>query len=137
MSTIYLVSCVGKKCSVATAARDLYRSAWFKKARNYAERTNCAWFILSAEHGLVRPEQVIAPYEKTLNKMPATERRDWAARVSAQLAEAAPQMDRAVFLAGHRYREFLMGPLQERHISIDVPMLGLPIGKQLRWLGRK
>jgi hypothetical protein len=90
---------------------------------------------LSAEYGLVRPEDVIAPYEKTLNTMPIAERRAWANRAFGQLMEAVPHTDQAVFLAGQRYREFLTALLEERNIRVEVPMQGLRIGEQLSWLG--
>lgn len=120
-----------------TPAKDLYTSSWFTKARRYAEGTGCPWFILSAEHGLVSPDQVLAPYEKTLNTMPIAERRKWAERVAAQLKEMSPQMEIAVFLAGQRYREFLSDHLQSRNVVVEVPMQGLRIGEQLSWLGRR
>ena len=132
--TVYLVSCVSEKRPVPTLAKDLYTSSWFKKARHYAERSGNPWFILSAEHGLVSPDQVLAPYEKTLNTMPIAERRKWAERVSAQLEEVVPQMERAVFLAGQRYREFVADHLRKRNILVEVPMQGLRIGEQLSWL---
>jgi hypothetical protein len=106
-TTIYLVSCVSQKRQEACAARDLYVSDWFCKARRYAEASRCSWFILSAEYGLVSPDQVVAPYERTLNTMAVAERRAWAERVSRQLAETVPHVARVVFLAGERYREFL------------------------------
>lgn len=134
MSIIYLVSCVSKKCTVPTVAKDLYLSSWFRKARHYVEQTGEPWFILSAKHGLVSPNELIAPYEMTLNRMPIKDRREWAARVSSQLAQAVPQANRVVFLAGHRYREFLSVLLTDREICVEVPMQGLAIGKQLRWL---
>ena len=39
-------------------------------------------------------------------------------------------------LAGDRYREFLTPMLQARGVQVDVPMQGLRIGEQLRWLDR-
>ena len=94
------------------------------------------WYILSAEYGLVLPNQVIAPYERTLNTMPVTARRAWADRVGQQLAAAVPDLARVVFLAGERYREFLVRPLAEHGVTVSVPMRGLRIGEQLRWLGQ-
>jgi hypothetical protein len=67
--TVYLVSCVSKKRRTPTQARDLYNSDWFLKARDYVEGTHSPWFILSAEYGLVPPDQVLAPYERTINAM--------------------------------------------------------------------
>ena len=134
--TVYLVSCVSRKREHACEARDLYVSDLFRKARRYVEASGCPWFILSAEHGLLTPSQKIGPYERTLNKMGIADRRQWAARVAAQLANEAPDLRRAVFLAGERYREFLIPKLECRGVEVSIPMQGLPIGKQLHWLGQ-
>jgi hypothetical protein len=136
-NTIYLISCVSVKRHVPSLAKDLYISPWFLKARHYVERTDCPWYILSAEYGLVSPDQTLAPYEKTLNSMPIGERRHWAKKVIVQMDQAIPQIECAVFLAGQRYREFLMSQLQSRGISVEVPMEGLRIGEQLGWLGQE
>jgi hypothetical protein len=132
----YFVSCVGRKNSATAAAMDLYSSAWFKKARDFAESKECPWYILSAEYGLVSPSQIIEPYEKTLNTMPVAERRLWAEKVNSQIERNVPQLERAVLLAGLRYREFLTGHLSRRNIVVEVPMKGLRIGEQLAWLSK-
>lgn len=134
-STVYLVSCVSRKREQACAARDLYVSDLFRKARRFAEASKCPWFILSAEYGLIAPGQVIAPYERTLNTMRLSDRRVWCDRVAAQIAETVPDLSRVVFLAGERYREFLAHHLASRGVEVSVPMLGLRIGEQLSWLG--
>jgi hypothetical protein len=130
----YLVSCVSVKQSVRSRAKDLYVSDWFRKARRYIELSGGPWFILSAEHGLVHPDTLIAPYERTLNKMGVRDRRDWAARVIEQMKRELPRTEEIVVLAGDKYREGLIDYLRSR-ASVSVPMEGLPIGKQLRWLG--
>lgn len=134
--TVYLVSCVKQKRARKYAARDLYVSALFCKARRYAEASGCPWYILSAEYGLVSPDQVVAPYERTLNTMAVADRRAWAERVAVQLATAVPDLARVVFLAGERYREFLTPHLIRRGVAVLVPMKGLRFGKQLSWLGQ-
>lgn len=134
--TVYLVSCVSQKREEACPARDLYVSELFRRSRGVAEASGCPWFILSAEHGLVAPDQEIAPYERTLNRMRRADRRAWGERVAAQLAEAVPSLSRVVFLAGERYREFLALHLARRGVEVSVPMRGLRIGEQLSWLGQ-
>jgi hypothetical protein len=133
---IVLVSCVAMKRLEPVPAKDLYTSPWFTKARAYAEKQRCPWYILSAEHGLVQPAQILAPYERTLNTMSVADRRHWAQRVLGQLAKLEPQPTRVVFLAGVRYREFLLGSLKDRGIQVEVPMQGKSIGRQLQWLSR-
>jgi hypothetical protein len=131
----FLVSCVGKKRAQPAKARELYISDWFNKARAYVEARNAVWFILSAEHGLVNPDEVIAPYEKTLNDMGVAARRAWAARVISDMHVKLPDCEEIVVLAGARYREFVMDYLATRAKRVRVPMEGLGIGEQLSWLG--
>ena len=134
---LYLVSCVSRKRSTRAKARDLYTSPLFVKSRTYVERKGQPWFILSPQYGLVHPETVISPYERTLNAMPAGERHAWARRVLAQLEPHLADARFIVFLAGQRYREHLEPDLRARGLTVKVPMEGLPIGKQLSWLDRQ
>ncbi len=131
---LYLVSCVGKKGNCPVPAKDLYRSTWFKLARAWVEREAAPWFILSAKHGLLDPDAVIAPYDETLNNMSVAARRDWAERVKSQLAKSLPNVEEVVILAGRRYRENIEKHLRACFTSVVVPMEGLRIGEQLRWL---
>lgn len=134
--TVYLVSCVGKKQRHACKASELYTSQWFLKARAYVQATHCLWFILSAEYGLLTPDRVVEPYDKTLNHMKRSERQEWARRVIAQMDGELPPADQIVILAGKRYRELLIAYLRRRADRVDVPMEGLAIGKQLQFLQR-
>ena len=125
---IGLVACCAKKGAVPCAAKDLYLSPLFTKSRAWVERHCDRWLILSAEHGLLAPETVIAPYERTLNRMNATDRRAWGDRVRQQFESVAGS--RFVALAGVRYCEPLVG------LDLERPMAGLGIGRQLAWLSR-
>lgn len=131
---IALVSCVKTKRDVASPARSLYTSALFKKASSYAREIADEWYILSAEHGLVHPDTVIAPYNKTLNRMRAAERRAWAREVVTELEQALKPGDRVIILAGKRYRENLIGPIEQIGCHVEIPMEGLSFGQQLQWL---
>ena len=116
-------------------AKDLYTSAWFRKARAYVEKKGRPWLILSAQYGLVHPERMIRPYEQTLKTMPVADRRAWAERVLAELGPSLIGVDTVVFLAGQAYREFLAPALRDRGLMVRVPMAGLSQGWQLSWLG--
>ena len=123
----------GKKRSAPAPARDLYTSDLFNKARAYVERTDKPWFVLSAKYGLVHPDDVIAPYDLTLNTMRVADSR-WASRVLTQLEPHLDGIGSIIFWAGQCYREFLESPLRSRGLAISVPMEGLGIGDQLGWL---
>lgn len=129
---VYLVSCAKDKRHNPCKAKDLYKSALFWATRRYVEAKGRPWFILSAKYGLAGPEDVIEPYEKTLNNMRAQERRGWAAPVLEKLL--ALNARRFVFLAGARYFENLAGPLERAGHEVDLPMKRLIIGKRKPWL---
>lgn len=132
MTTLHLLACVKEKAAQPMPAADLYRSVWFRKARAFVEAKHAPWLILSALHGVVDPEDVIAPYEQTLMTMRAAERRAWGERVVTQLLERSYEDGgRVVILAGAMYREPISRWLGDR---ASVPMRGLAIGEQLAWL---
>jgi hypothetical protein len=131
---VALVSCVKSKRSSPAPAKDLYTSPLFRLLRRYAEANADSWFILSAEHGLVGPNQILAPYEKTLNKARKDERIEWARKVQSSLEDHLPPGADVIVLAGARYREHLVPFLQSRGHRVTVPLEGLPFGRQLQYL---
>jgi hypothetical protein len=132
-----LVGCVKEKLARAAPAGSLYTSALFRGRRHYVERSCDAWFILSALHGLVRPEQIVAPYDVTLTAQGRRERRQWSAQVIHQLQlEIVGGLAANVFEihAGKDYRDFgLSEALKSSGASVDIPTLGLSQGQQLRF----
>ncbi len=132
MRKIILISCVSKKRSSRSKAKDLYMSALFQKNLHYAlQQQPEQIFILSAKYGLVTLDEEIEPYDLTLNTMSASEIRQWAAKVLDQLSEHADlQQDIFIFLAGAKYRKYLIPHLAH----VQIPFEGLTIGKQLQQL---
>jgi hypothetical protein len=66
--------------------------------------------------------------------MKVAEKKTWSEKVLSQLEKLESIEDtRFIFLAGNNYRKYLM--LQLHHT--EVPMEGLPIGKQLQFLTEK
>ena len=122
------------KLSHPAPARSLYTSAWFQKARDIVEGSGARWFILSSRYGLVAPDAEIAPYDYTLNTLGEDERRAWAADVLEALLPLLANERRVVMIAGYRYREFLVEPLEQRGIEVEVPMAHHRRGEQLAWL---
>lgn len=135
-ASLCLVSCAADKLDRPAPAKDLYTSDLFVKTRRFVEIQDKRWFILSAKHGLVDPNEEIAPYEKTLKEMGKAARRDWAAAVLNALEPHLEGVRAVVFLAGERYREFVAPALSDRGIEVQVPMQGMRIGKQFAWLDR-
>ena len=135
MIKVVLISCASKKLYYKSKAQDLYISPLFKKNLEYAKSLNSnKIFILSAKHGLLRLNKEIKPYNLTLNKMSSGEIKKWADSVLKQLKKLTDlENDEFVFLAGNNYRKFLLPHIKH----YKIPMLGLGIGKQLKWLTKR
>ncbi len=135
MRKVVLISCVSQKLDRKSKAKDLYVSTLFKKNMAYAKTLNPdKIYILSAKYGLLGLEDEIEPYNVTLNTMKVAEKKVWAEKVMSQLEKVESIEDRKfVFLAGNNYRKYLMPNLSHT----EVPMEGLPIGKQLQFLTEK
>jgi len=132
MKKIALISCVSKKLSFKARAEDLYVSPYFIYSLKYARKFKPdEIFILSAKYGLLSLDDKIEPYDVTLNKMKANQRRAWASNVIEQIkAEADLEKDHFIILAGEKYRQYLIPHFK----SYEIPLKGLAIGKQLQYL---
>ena len=132
MKRIVLISCVKTKLNHPAKAEDLYISDLFVKNLAFARKLKPDYiFILSAKYGLLKLNDRIAPYEKTLNQMPVHERQAWAAGVISGLSKYANlDQDEFIILAGDKYREFLLPHLR----NYEIPFEGLSFGNQLKVL---
>jgi hypothetical protein len=131
---IALVSCVKQKRETPSPACDLYLAPLFRALRQYAETHSDGWYILSAEYGVLRPDQIVAPYERTLSTMSKNDRLAWAQRVQRHLLELIPPAAEVILLAGLRYRQDIQPFLRARGYSVTVPLEGMRIGEQLHRL---
>lgn len=133
---IVLVACVAGKAVDPAPAKDLYRSDWFAKARAFAEASGKPWMILSALHGAIDPDKVIAPYDASMRDKSKFERRAWASIVSDQVQPISYGCDRVILIAGRDYRDPLAADdiFKWRNPRQLAPMEGLGIGHQKQWL---
>lgn len=134
-SNVLLVGCVKTKRSYPCAARDLYFSALFRKQRRYAESSGLPWFILSAEYGLVAPNEWLSPYERFLPSTPRDYQLAWGIWVAARLELlAGPLAQRTIEIhASNRYIQTLRPHLEDRGAEIVDPLRGLKLGPRLAW----
>lgn len=132
MRTVVLISCVSQKLDYKSKAKNLYVSTLFKKNMAYANRLQPnKIYIFSAKYGLLELNDEIEPYDLTLNTMKEKEKKVWSNNVLVQLKKVEDvSKTKFVFLAGANYRKYLVEYLP----YYEVPMKGLPIGKQLQYL---
>ncbi|HIW30541.1 MAG TPA: hypothetical protein H9987_11115 [Candidatus Luteococcus avicola] len=132
---VVLIGCVKSKRDHGAPARDLYTSDYFAKMRRHAEASGKPWFILSALHGAVSPDEGLEPYDCYLATMPTSYRREWGAKVAEQLQGTLGSLERMVFQthAGSAYVSAVAPELEARGAVVVDPLHGLTMGQRLAW----
>jgi len=96
MASLIIIGCGSKKKNKKSQAQNLYTSTYFKLKKRYAKQHGDEWLILSAKHGLIKPEKIIEPYEAHIkNRKPKID--------NTKLEEH----DEIEILAGKRYTQYL------------------------------
>lgn len=133
---IVLVGCCAEKLSRIAPARQLYRSALFQKATAYAGTLGCDVYVISAAYGLIRMDDQLAPYDKSMSGMAPEQRAQWARHVAGQLDALAAFHDTdrldVTLLAGESYAGWM--PLVSSWCTVRQPLRGMQIGQRLQWL---
>ena len=132
---IVLISCASKKLAHKSKAEDLYVSTLFRLSLAYAKKLKPnKIFILSAKYGLLNLNDKIATYNETLNNKSVSDIKIWAEKVVFKLRKIANlQNDIFIFLAGKKYREYILPYIK----YYKIPLRGLRIGEQLKFLKNK
>ena len=121
MSDVTLISCTNAKRDHEAPARMLYdKSAYFRAMRRWAEARGGPWYILSAKHGLVRPDTRLEPYdERGLSESQAE-------TIATQLH--ADGVTTVHLTAGRDYTAELVPELEARGIDVVNHFAGERIG---------
>jgi hypothetical protein len=131
MTQRYALVCCGKqKLPRPAAAKELYKSTLFQKTRFFVEREYDGWFVLSALHHVLHPEQVIAPYEF---KLPRPAAGKWAEAIVEQLTAQVPPGCQLDYFGGAAYG-LIVSKLEAKGFPVRQPLAGLQVGERLHWL---
>lgn len=115
---IAFVGCVKSKKDHPCKAEEMYTSDLFKKSLRYAKKADKV-YILSAKYGLLKLDEVISPYQETLNTKTKEQQKKWAYKVYLQLKqEHIDFKETAIFLCGENYRRYLMQLFQNSFCPI-------------------
>jgi hypothetical protein len=134
VATISLVSCAKSKEARPARAALLYNSPLFKKSLLYALSNSDRTYILSAKHGLLELDTVVAPYNVTLKDLDSGARAEWVTRVTEQIKGIIKPKDKVLFLAGREYSVGLTIALGEIGCRVEFPLGSLSLGKRLSLL---
>ena len=128
---IAIISCSKSKKNFPCAAKEMYsESTLFNKTLNFCLSKKYEHiFIASAKYGILKLDQQIEPYDKTLNKANEKGGEEWAAKVVNQLSALNLLSENFDFYTGVNY----VSPLSAI-LKINSPMKGLGIGQRLKFL---
>ena len=124
MSDIVLVQCTDSKRRdrETCPAKDLYKGQYWEAMKAYAESRPEPWGILSAKHGLLGPEQPIAPYDE--KGLSVDQSRD----IARHLKDMGFKTVRIT--AGKDYTDPLTPELERVGIDVIEVCRGMKIGKR-------
>ncbi|RXT35183.1 hypothetical protein B5V03_35460 [Bradyrhizobium betae] len=110
----------------------MYVSPLYRKSLQLTELWGVPFYILSAKYGLLRPDELIEPYEQTLKTATKKEKQEWAQRVDKQLREL--QTKDFIVLAGDDYFAPLVEAGSSDPLNYFTPMRSLSLGTRLAFL---
>lgn len=133
---ICFLSCTKSKKSTRCKAVEMYsESDLFSKAYEYAKSLNPDHiYILSAKHHVLELDDVIEPYNLTLNDFSVEEREEWSNKVIDMLKQKNVNFNqKAYFFAGESYTEFIKDHFKNRKEVFN----GKGFGEILSFLDKK
>lgn len=135
MSVICLVGDSKSQLNMPALAENMFRSALFGRAKQYAKVHANRWYILSARYGLLEPNTLIEPYDITIDDLEQSERFQIAQHImTAFIRQPITTHDRVIVLAKATYRDVLAPVFQGRNIQTEYPLERKGIVQQMRWL---
>jgi hypothetical protein len=122
---VVLIGSSGAIADAPDAVGNLFRSDGFAAARQHAVHSRLPWFVLSAKHGLLDPDDVVSPFSTQIDDQPAAYRSAWGEWVVAQLADRL-QLDGVVVEVhgGVDFAQPLRQSLTRRGAVLDIPLPG-------------
>lgn len=90
---VILLGSVGDRVNVPAPAKEVYREVAFQLSRLDAELSGSEWFVLSAEHGLMAPNEWMSPDSRTLADMEPGHRAVWASWVVSRLGSMVGSLE--------------------------------------------
>lgn len=122
--TLIIAGCSKLKKDYETKAIDLYWGQIFKSIKKYIEINDYELYILSAKHGLIKKDEIIAPYNQTIKtKKDIKELKEKI--LKNDLLKTIEDYDRIELLMGNSYQEALTKAIIESNINMNMNVFGI------------
>ncbi|HLM50841.1 MAG TPA: hypothetical protein VK279_09865 [Solirubrobacteraceae bacterium] len=122
---VLLVGSSGVSGADPMPAAEMFHSDGFRRSRDLAVRSGLPWFVVTAKHGLLDPDDVIGPSEVDLGDQSITYRTAWGEWVAAQLGDRVQLRGVTVEVhGGVDFAQPLRQPLARRGAALEIPLPG-------------
>jgi hypothetical protein len=122
---VVLIGSSGATATTPLPAAQLFQSAGFIRAREHAAGSGHPWFVVTAKHGLLDPDDVVAPSEVRLDDRSMGYRAAWGEWVAAQLGDRLRLEGLTVEVhGGVDFAQPLRNPLTRRGAVVDLQLPG-------------
>lgn len=121
-SIVLLVSCGRRKSNVACEAQDMYNSYRFQRLKTIANTIGLRWYIISAKHGILSPNEIIEPYDLCLTSCTDEYKQDWAKQALNKLFVFNKDTQFVVIADAH-YSQRIVPPLISRGYRVSAPFI--------------
>lgn len=122
-SVVLLVSCGKHKCNSPCQAKDMYNSYRFQKLKMVAEKSNMKWYILSAQYGLLSPDDIIEPYDLCITNCAVDYKKWWANNIVQELSRYSKDT-LFVVAANEDYTQYIVPMLIAKGFRVSAPFIG-------------
>ncbi|EIA5729025.1 hypothetical protein RP125_001254 [Staphylococcus pseudintermedius] len=110
----------------------------FRKQLKYAKQITTKddhIYILSAKYGVLELDDIVSPYELTLNNMNKLKLKQWAYKCVKQLQEKEIDFkDKAIFLTGKPYSQYLSQLFPNKEFPLNDLSFGMRLKQLKEWL---
>ncbi|WP_158666128.1 DUF6884 domain-containing protein [Pseudomonas sp. SWI36] len=132
---IFVIGCGRHKRKSPTPAKDLYTSDRFKRSKSIAKNIGSSFFVLSAKHGLLQPNQLVEPYDVDIGTLDPDTKKQWATEVLQALSELNNGA-KVILLAESNYAHPLLLLASELQCNIEIicPFINLNLEHIPIWL---
>lgn len=120
---IALIACVKEKVDYAAPAREMYRSSlfesWIKDALDIQKVDR--YFIVSGKYGLLKPDEIIEPYDLNLNNQSESYKNEWSKKVLKRLSEFCDlEQDEFIIYTNSTYYTPVIEAVRHFDIPFDI-----------------
>lgn len=137
METIYLIAGTGKHSSEPAEAREFYQSEQFRAARALAEESGWNWFILSTEHGLLRPGAEVCSDSGSPDDMEGDQLKLWSFKVLESLLQHVRPGYRVIILGTDEHSKYLKPSLEALGVEVETPLETLDKSGEAKWISKE